>query len=135
MSKTKIDREVQAWQFGIMADAIERELELRKDSHRPKANVYVVLRHVSRSGMQRVIDLKVIDGDGDLCSLTLVGADDYRFDYRRDGYVVGGCGMDMGFALIDNVAHRLRKWCEDNGRGDLAIKLKDWQSVIDQRWA
>ena len=68
---------------------------------KPGQEILCVLRHVSRSGMQRVIDLKIIEG-GEMRGLgwSASRALGYRFDDKRDGIVVGGCGMDMGFAIV-----------------------------------
>ncbi len=71
------------------------------DSVRPR--VFQLVRHVSKSGMSRDISTYVIQ-DGDLVCLdwaigTLVGG------LRREGVRIGGCGMDMGFALLDHVLH------------------------------
>lgn len=76
---------------------------------KPGDRVYTILRHVSRSGMQRVIDLQIIEIDkhyekgrpqiswiGGLAARAL----GWRYDDKRHGIVVGGCGMDMGFHLV-----------------------------------
>lgn len=65
--------------------------------------IYTVIRHVSSSGMSREISVKTIE-DGNL----------YHYDYlvgealglklgKHDGLVVKGCGMDMGFHLVDRI--------------------------------
>lgn len=137
-TKRKIDREAQDVQFKILADSIEAQRASTKDAdvhyNRRKATVYVLVRHVSRSGMRRVIDFKAPvvwhNGEPGIPTFTLVGADTYRYDYDRNGYVVDGCGMDMGFLLTDSIMRQLRKWCEANGREDLATELRDWQSIV-----
>ena len=85
----------------------------------PKGStVYTILRHVSRSGMQRTIGvLAVLPGDGS-------GSVDFRHpnyataivtglkeDRKREGVKIGGCGMDMGFAI----AYRLGEVLYDDG--------------------
>lgn len=90
---------------GIRAEAIER---LQKWL-RPGDTIYCILRHVSRSGMLRVIDLVKVDEDGDIVR---VGYDAARalgwpYDYRRGGVRVSGCGMDMGFHLVYSLGHAL----------------------------
>ena len=68
--------------------------------------IYTVLRHVSRSGMQRRIDLYTFKDDK---KIYLSG----YFAYLRgeeppkDGYKVGGCGMDMGYHLVHGLGYRL----------------------------
>lgn len=88
-------------------DRDEARAELRARL-KPGQEILCVLRHVSRSGMQRVIDLKVIE-DGELRGLgwSAARAMEDRYDTKRDGIVVGGCGMDMGFALVYNLGATL----------------------------
>lgn len=80
---------------------------------KPGGTVYCVLRHVSRSGMQRVIDLQVLtlDDSGRPWLRTIGGlaarAMGERYDYQRGGVVVGGCGMDMGFHLVYSLGYVL----------------------------
>jgi len=71
---------------------------------KPGDTVYCVLRHVSRSGMQREISL---------LTKGMRNIDWYAervLEMRRgkhDGLVVGGCGMDMGFHLVSNLGYAL----------------------------
>ena len=67
--------------------------------------LYTVLRRVSRSGMTRVIDVKVINKDSEPRNVIV-----QEFMYCAKGcdqeakwggnYKVTGCGMDMGFWLV-----------------------------------
>lgn len=83
----------------------------------PGTTVYCVLEHVSRSGMTREIKLYALQPDVD-CSRPypdalayLSGYVSHALDYakrgKRDGNVVSGCGMDMGFHLVSNLSHAL----------------------------
>lgn len=67
---------------------------------KPGQTVATVLRHVSRSGMQRRISLYVSDGADMRCidhhAATVTG----HKESEKGGLVVSGCGMDMGFALV-----------------------------------
>jgi hypothetical protein len=90
------------------AEAIERLREWVK----PGATVYCVLRHVSKSGMTRVIDLKVIDTTDEKRPVVHIGfnvakALDMPYDREREGIKIGGCGMDMGFALVYDLSQQL----------------------------
>lgn len=88
----------------VRIDAI---LTLR-DILKPGMTVYTTLRHVSRSGMQRVIDLHVIeDNEPRWIGYTVARATEHRFDDRKQGMVVGGCGMDMGFHVVHNLGYTL----------------------------
>lgn len=71
---------------------------------KPGDTVFLILRHVSKSGMQREISAFVmVDGEPRYLNYhaaiilgTRVG--------KHDGVVVGGCGMDMGFSLVYNLS-------------------------------
>lgn len=76
--------------------------------------VYCILRHVSSSGMSRVIDLVIptpaegaYDGKAGIRSIGwhAARAMGSTWDDKRQGIKIGGCGMDMGFALVYNLGH------------------------------
>ncbi len=74
---------------------------------KPGDTIYCVLRHVSDSGMQRRIDFFVIKKNEPLYLTAYMG---YLLDYRMHkdrGLVVRGCGMDMGFFVVYNLASEL----------------------------
>lgn len=73
---------------------------------KPGDTVYTVLRHVSRSGMQRIIGVVM---DAPMLDRTyLVGvALGYSFDDNRNGLRVTGCGTDMGFEVVYNLGRVL----------------------------
>ena len=81
-------------------EARERLLKVLK----PGDTVHTILRHVSRSGMQREISI-ITRGflDLDYDASRLLGL---RIG-KRGGLIVGGCGMDMGFHLIYELANML----------------------------
>ena len=80
-----------------------RLLEILK----PGDTVYTILKHVSRSGMYRVIDLYVIEDNGPR-RITGLAADLLGgYDKRHEGARAGGCGMDMGFHLVYNLGRVL----------------------------
>lgn len=69
--------------------------------------IYTILRHVSRSGMYRVINLYVIKNNKPYrldwnASQLLEG-----YDRRHNGCRTGGCGMDMGYHLVSNLSYAL----------------------------
>ncbi len=78
-------------------EAIERLTDLIA----PGDKVYCTLRHVSRSGMMRAIDLHVVR-DGDMCWIgrSVAQAIGYTWNDKHDGIRMDGCGMDMGSALV-----------------------------------
>lgn len=69
------------------------------------STLYTILRRVSRSGMTRIIDVKVINEDGKPRNLIVKEyrhcAKDVEQESKWGGnYKVTGCGMDMGFWLV-----------------------------------
>jgi len=75
---------------------------------RPGDTVYTTLKHVSRSGMMRVIDLHIIKDNEPLwIGRTVADLLEDSYDYRKQGIRVGGCGMDMGFSIVYNLSHVL----------------------------
>jgi hypothetical protein len=87
--------------------------------------VYQIVRHVSKSGMQREISTYVSDGEGGMRNLdwaisVVTGS---RIG-KHDGVVIGGCGMDMGFALLDHACTVFRT------DTDRAVNANDF----DRRW-
>lgn len=86
-------------------EAIERLREIVN----PGDELRTVLRHASRSGMQRQIDVYKIEG-GEARYLTAWVADalDYRQAQGLHGPLkVNGCGMDMGYHVVYSLARTL----------------------------
>jgi hypothetical protein len=75
---------------------------------KPGDTVHCILRHVSRSGMLRVIGL-VVPRNGGLEDITADAAKvlDYTLDRTRWGVKVEGVGMDMGFHVVYSLSHYL----------------------------
>lgn len=70
------------------------------------------LKHVSKSGMARDIKLYVVmpargDYPGDLRSITYDAAVVLGESVRNEGVRMTGCGMDMGFHAVYNLAWAL----------------------------
>lgn len=86
----------------------QESLDRLREQLPPGSTVYTVLRHVSRSGMCRWIDLFAFDKEGVKFYVSgyawNVGVGDgaHPNDQRSGGggLRIGGCGMDMGFALV-----------------------------------
>ena len=75
---------------------------------KPGDTVDTVLRHVSRSGMSRRIDLYARTENGPMFITGMAAAAmGMRWDRNKGGIVVGGCGMDMGFHLVYNLSYTL----------------------------
>ena len=79
---------------------------------KPGDTVWTVVKSVSRSGMSRSIDAYVLtcqDGQADRRWLSryIARAGIGTWDDKREAVKVGGCGMDMGFALVYELSHAL----------------------------
>lgn len=92
-------------------------------SHMERPELYTILKHVSRSGMMRSIQVIAIVNNQPLyLGYRIAGILDMPYDEKNEGVKIGGCGMDMGFALVYDLSSVLYK---DEERG--AYK-------INQRW-
>jgi len=115
---------------------------------KPGDTVYTVLRHVSRSGMMRVIDPVLIRPDGPFSLAGLVATlTDRPLDRDRWGVKVNGCGMDMGFELVYTMSqalfpqgfHCLGRGCPSNDHSNgmdyvPSYLHKSGGYAIKQRW-
>lgn len=83
------------------ADALKVILHERQD-------VYTILRHTSASGMLRRISVVVIDG-GTITDITwhVANVAGYTMHYDSHALTVKGGGMDMGFAVVYQLASML----------------------------
>lgn len=80
----------------------------------PGSTLYTIVKHVSRSGLQRSIAAYAIrDGEPQWLSGYIASAGIARRDNARDANVVHGCGMDMCFWLTYEVSRAL--WPEGFG--------------------
>lgn len=93
----------------------------------PKGStVYCVLRGVSRSGMSRNIDFYVMQDNeprwltGYMSAAGIVNQS--RSDWEKSrGVKVHGCGMDMGFHVVNNLSMAL--YCPNKYEHDAAYAL------------
>ena len=69
----------------------------------PTDTIYTVIRHVSASGMQREISVKMIDAGRIIHLDYLVSTALEMKQGKHNGIVVRGCGMDMGFHIVHNI--------------------------------
>ncbi len=114
---------VKAGTARLKTEATARLVDLlNKGDHKIKC----ILRHESRSGMSRRIDFyTIIDGDMVYLTQSIAWALEMSMDTHSHGLSVGGCGMDMGFHVVNNLSMAL--YCPDKYDHDAAYKLKsDW---------
>lgn len=94
------------------ASQAEAIAELKKTVHEGDT-LYTVLRHVSRSGMMRYIDVMQIvnDPQGGIqvywLSRLSAKALTWGMDPKEEYVKADGCGMDMGFHTVYSLAQRL----------------------------
>lgn len=84
---------------------------------KPGDTVYTLVRRVARSGMSRDISLFVMKG-GELQGITYTAAmamgDRMSRDRSHNAIAVGGCGMDMCFATVYNLAATIFRGMPDS---------------------
>ena len=79
--------------------------ELRKLLKEANYKVYTSLKHVSSSGMFRVIDcLILIDNKPIHINWYIEQLRLYKRHKNKEGLRVSGCGMDMGFSVVYNLS-------------------------------
>ena len=103
-------------------DAERQEyLEKLREILKPGDVVYTTVKHVSRSGMSRSIDVHIIRGNEPRwLSYWVAKALGRGFDDKRECVKSSGCGMDMGFELV----YALSSALSPNGFGVLCSKCK-----------
>lgn len=90
----------------------------------PKGStVYTILKHLSRSGMFRVIDLIYIkDNQPWHVPYGLLEDIGFKYNRRHEGIARTGTGMDMGFDLVYSLSCKLYGSEHDNAY------------ALNQRW-
>mgnify|MGYP000044532579 FL=1 len=91
-------------------EAATEAIKTLKDVRRVEKGdtIYTVLAHVSSSKMLRVIRLiQIKDNRPFDLSYRAAQALGLAYDERREGVRVSGCGMDMGFSLVYDLAMQL----------------------------
>jgi hypothetical protein len=85
-----------------------KAIEYLKESLKSGDTVYIILRQVSASGMSRCLDLyKIKDNQPLRLTWNAAKALGVTYDRRKEALRVGGCGMDMGFNTVYNLAWKL----------------------------
>ena len=112
---------------------------------KPGDTVYTMVVHRSRSGMQRSIKAYYMeDNKPRFLSYNVAKALGWRFDDDREAVIVSGCGMDMGFHLVYELAQTL--WPDgyacigdkcpsnDHRNGGHSTTHSDGGYALTQRW-
>jgi hypothetical protein len=125
-----------SWIEKLIMDEIVKWDDLPKtdiefNSYRPRATftIYTKVNHVSKSGMQRIISAYIVI-DGHIQEIRyLPNFSDLKWNDLHSGWKMNGCGMDMGFALVYNLArHYGRIALGDNANN------QDYGYAINQSW-
>lgn len=68
--------------------------------------IYTVCRHVSASGMSRRISCFIANAPDSIQCVDwyIEKLGTYKRHRTKEGLVVGGCGMDMGFSVVYNTS-------------------------------
>ena len=83
-----------------------KELAFLRRLLRPGTVVYTTVGHVSRSGMARTIEVSAIKENEPL-RLTYSVATVLGYPMKDDGFLVRGCGMDMGYHVAMSLSYAL----------------------------
>jgi hypothetical protein len=91
-------------------EEVAESLAFLRKHVKPGTTVYTVLRHVSRSGMMREISLYVIHKREPM-SITWHAARVLKSSMNKGNSYwalrVGGCGMDMGFYVVNSLSYAI----------------------------
>ena len=119
----------------------EWEINLLKRIRKTRPKLHTVLRHVSGSGMLRVIDVYWLHEQSRTWITPLVAKlCDYPQDKKHYGLRVSGCGMDMGFSVVynfssavfpDGFRYRKDEW---HRNGDKSPVDKSGGYALKQEW-
>lgn len=88
-----------------MATATKQErteaLERLRALISPGDTIYTQIKHVSRSGMMRIVQVYVFkDNEPRYLGFNVAEACGYPYDRNHEGIKVGGCGFDAGFDVV-----------------------------------
>ena len=86
---------------------IEASREYLRKLLKPGDTLHTILRHVSRSGMSRDIDV-IFTNESHNANLSWDISRALDYSQAKDGSIkVGGCGMDMGFSVVYDLSNTL----------------------------
>lgn len=109
----------------------QEAIEYLRELLPPGSSVYTVHRHTSRSGMTHDIDVYTWKGNVKLyLSRWVATAMDWKCDVGRSrGVRMGGCGMDMGFHLINCLSYALHGM-KNKGGALRAMNAGQYWSIV-----
>lgn len=124
---------------------VNQALEQLRAWLKPGDTVFTIVRHVSRSGMSRSISVFAsIDGQPQDITYQASRVIGESVDQKHGGIRMGGCGMDMGFALVYALSRSLfrdgfgcigeRCPSNDHSNGDRDNQHRDGGYALRHRW-
>ena len=79
----------------------DEAIESLRETLKPGDTVFTVLRSVSRSGMQRKLNVYVMESNEPRrLTWNVARAIDFTYDRKAEALKVDGCGMDVGFEVV-----------------------------------
>ena len=71
--------------------------------------IYLNLKHTSKSGMYRVFSLYIADNEKKIFNIDRLVSEvlQIKYDNKHYGLGVKGCGMDMGFYIVNSLSNEL----------------------------
>lgn len=119
----------------IQAEAVE----MLRQSVKPGDTLRTVLRHVSKSGMSRRIDVFKLTDKSEAVYLThlIAVAIGYSVPAKGEGLKIDGCGFDAGFEVVYSLGRTL--WPNGDGktvtgRNGSKEPETDGGYLLKQRW-
>ena len=71
--------------------------------------IYSIIRHVSQSGMTRHISFFYIrNNEPRFITNRISDFLEYKMNKYHDAIVVGGCGMDMAFSVVNHLQEQMK---------------------------
>lgn len=116
------DNDWKTWRLKQDIEELEQLSKLPKDT-----KIYTILRHVSSSGMSRIIDAFYIGEHGPIRIHFGTGKIFWKRENKSDdkaGFRVSGCGMDMGFHLVNSLSYLVSKYA--TGESDGYYFKQEW---------
>ena len=123
----------------VTKEDVQEATEFLLSVLKPGDKVYTILRHVSRSGMMRIISPVIIrEGEPLDISWQVARLGIWQRKYPNTGLTVYGCGMDKGFSVVYELSRVLFPdgfKVEGIGRnGDTSGWDRDGGYALQQEW-
>ncbi|MCM8832172.1 MAG: hypothetical protein NC918_08280 [Candidatus Omnitrophica bacterium] len=104
-----MNEEMEIKSGGVTAEEEQLKQELRELVEQGNNRVYTVLKHVSTSGMRRVISVLVAIEKGEIVCIDwyLGKLGLYKLSKEKEGVIIDGCGFDAGYDVVYSISYLL----------------------------